>query len=135
MAPKPTLHHYEEALYAATASGHTRIEAYALTGLASVTGTQMADLETSLRYSRHAMAVTHRLRDPPQLEAGNMLYRGSAYMTANQFDLALEHFRYAVELSRGPSETQQVLLAALNNVAAVLGQQGHYRDARRSKRL
>ncbi len=129
MTPEPARAAFEEALYAAAASGHTLIEAQALTGMLSVLGMHLNETDAALHYGRYATAVLERLGDPPELHAAIALYRGNTYMGMAQLELALEQHRRAVELSDGVPAAERIHLAALNNVAAALGQQGHYRDA------
>lgn len=129
MAGAPARDAYEEALYAAAASGHARSEALALTGMLSVLGTHLGDLPTALRYGNHAEAVIERLGNPPHLAASVALYRGNTLMGSSQLELALAQFRQALDLSDGVAAAQRTHLAALNNVAAVQGQQGRYREA------
>jgi tetratricopeptide (TPR) repeat protein len=120
---------YEEALYAAAASGHGRIEAHALIGLLSVWGMHLNDTEGALRYGKHAEAVLERLGHPPDLEAALALYRGNTLMQATRLEAAVEAFGRAIQQSEGIAAAERIHLAALNNLAAVHGQQGHYREA------
>jgi len=129
LAGTPARAGYEEALYAAMASGHALHEALALIGLISVWGMHLSDTETALRYGLQAEAVVERLGQPPQLRAAIALYRGNTLMAANRFEAALVELGRAVEISEGVAIAERIHLAALNNLAAVHGQQGHYREA------
>ena len=129
MSAGPAREAYEEALYAAEASGHGRMEALALLGLLSVWGMHLNDTEAALRYGKQAEAVSRRLDNPPELDAAIALYRGNTYMAASRLEAALEEHRRAAALSEGVAAAERIHLAALNNVAASLGQQGRYREA------
>jgi tetratricopeptide (TPR) repeat protein len=120
---------YEEALHAALASGHGRVEAQALIGLVYVWGTLLGDTETALRYDRQAMAVLRRLGDPPELVAMAALRRGTVEMYAGRLDAAIETFQFVIRVTDGIPNAERSHLAALNNLAAVYGQQGHHREA------
>ncbi|MCA9709737.1 MAG: tetratricopeptide repeat protein, partial [Myxococcales bacterium] len=120
---------YQEAIYAAAASGHGKIEAQALIGMVSVLGSLEHDIDGALHYGNHAEAVLERIGNPPALRAGLALYRGNTLMGANQLEQSLEQFRLALSLADGVLPAERIYLAALNNVAAVLGQQGKYREA------
>jgi tetratricopeptide (TPR) repeat protein len=76
--------------------------------------------------------VLERLGHPPAQEAALALYRGNALMYASRLEAALAELELAVERSEGVPEAERIHLAALNNLASVQGQQGHYREAIRS---
>ena len=126
---EPSAAAYEHALYAAAASGHTRIEARALIGLLSVVGTHPGQTEAALRYGNHAAAVLERLGAPPDLEAMVALHRGNTLMAANQLPPATEQFQRAIALAEDLPAAERVYLAALNNMAALQGRRGRYREA------
>jgi eukaryotic-like serine/threonine-protein kinase len=120
---------YEDALYAAIASGHAHFEARALIGLLSVWGMHLNDTETALRYGQQAEAVIERLGHPRELDAALALYRGNTLMAASRLEDALEQMQQAVRLSDGVAIAERTHLAALNNLAVAHGQQGRYREA------
>ncbi len=129
MLLEPTRELFEEALLSAASSGHTRIEAEALIGMLSLLGMHTGETESALRYGRHAEAVVQRLGDPVELTSSLALYRGNARTSANHLEDGLRDLERAVALSADNPRTERTHLAALNNVAALLGRQGHYRDA------
>jgi tetratricopeptide (TPR) repeat protein len=129
VAPIPAREAYEEALYAALATGHGRIEATALIGLASVWGLHLNDTATALRYGDQADAVVKRLGHPVDLAAQAALRRGNTLMQARRLEDAALSFERAVELTDGNLATERLHLVALNNLAVARGQQGRPRQA------
>ncbi|MEM9458513.1 MAG: serine/threonine-protein kinase [Myxococcota bacterium] len=129
MQAEPSAAAYEQALYAAAASGHARIEARALIGLLSVVGMHPGQTDAALHYGNHAAAVLERLGTPPDLEALVALHRGNTLMAANRLEQATEQFERAITLTEQLPAAERVYLAALNNMAAVQGRRGRYRDA------
>jgi tetratricopeptide (TPR) repeat protein len=128
-APLPARDAYEEALHAALATGHGRIEAQALIGLSSVWGRHLNDTEAALRYSRQADAVMKRLGSPPELAAAAALRRGNTLMHARRLEAATLEFERTVELTHGVAALERLQLVALNNLATAQAQQGHLRQA------
>ncbi len=129
MQPEPAREAYEEALYAAMAAGHALPEALAETGLLSLWGLHLNDTAFALRYGKQAEAVSTRLGHLPQLDAAIALYRGNTLMAAGRLEEALGELQRSVELAEGVASAERIQLAALNNLAAVHGQQGHYRES------
>jgi eukaryotic-like serine/threonine-protein kinase len=126
---EPAAEAYEDALYAAAASGHARVEAQALIGLLSVRGTYLADTEVALRYGRHAEAVVERLGRPPELESALALYRGTTKMSASRLEAAHQEFNRAIAISEGVAEAERIHLASLHNLAITQARGGSYLGA------
>jgi len=129
-AATPARDGYEEALYAAIASGHQRVEAKALIGLVRVWGKDLGDTEMALRYGRQAEAVLAWLGQPPELDAALALARGITLMVANRLEAALAELEPATGLVvEGLPSAGRIRLGMLNNIAVVHGMQGDYRGA------
>ncbi|MCH9685120.1 MAG: serine/threonine protein kinase, partial [Deltaproteobacteria bacterium] len=96
MVLDPALALYEEALFAAAASNHARIEARSLIGMLSLLGMHKGETEAALRYGRHAEAVNQRLGNPAELAATLALYRGNARSQANELVDAITDMEQAV---------------------------------------
>lgn len=129
VAPELARTAYEEALYSAEATGHQHVEVEALLGLVSVVGLHEADTADALRYGRQAEAVIRHLGGPRPYQATLAVYRGNTLQVAAELEAAAVEYAEGAELAKDAPGAERTRLAALNNLAAVHGQQGRYREA------
>ncbi len=125
-AAEAALAAYDDALWAAIASGHLEVQARAMIGLTSTTANHVGDLAQALRYARVADAVLQRMEDPPALASQLALTRGTVLLRARRLPEALASYERAADLAGDRAEGQHLKIAALTNIAATLGTRGDY---------
>jgi tetratricopeptide (TPR) repeat protein len=124
--PESATEHFDEALYAAIASGHEVAEARALLGLTACVGLHGTQPRSALRHGEHARAAIARLGDPPAELAKSWMYTAITQGRLREFDQAEAAYRKAVEIAGDDPAARRIRVAALGNLGTVQGMRGDY---------
>ncbi len=114
----------DEALWAAIAIGHSKVEANALVTSLHVLGSNRPSDPLALRHIRNSEAVLARLGNPPELAARAEMNAGTVFVRRRELDEAVVRYRHAVELATDVPGAQPIRIGSLANLAMVSGMRG-----------